>query len=149
MTLWQRVSPWAPVSQLRREVDRLFGDFLPEVNGGERLAGGMYPAVNVWDEGEHLIVEAEVPGLEMKDVEVLMQGAELTIRGERRLPTSDEGKRVVHRRERREGKFVRTIVLPIDIAVDRIEAKLSNGVLTITLPKAESAKARRIEVKGG
>lgn len=147
MMLWQRVTPWAPISQLRREMDRLFGDFLTEGNGGSTHAGRAFPTLNVWDEGERLMVEAEVPGLSMNDLEVVVQGNELTLRGQRKV--ADSEKATFHRRERAGGPFARTITLPVEIAGDKVEASLNQGVLTIVLPKAEAAKARRIEVKGG
>jgi HSP20 family protein len=122
---------------LRREVERLFDSYVP---GG---AGG--PAMNIWEDGDTLHAEVEVPGMTMKDIEVSVIGAELTIKGERK-PMAGE-KLAYHRQERVFGSLSRTLTLPYEINADAVEATLRDGVLTIRLPKAESARARRIAVK--
>ncbi len=134
--------PFTPALELRREMDRLFNMFLPEVF--EPL-GGPYPALNVWEDGERLVAEAEVPGLALNDLEILVRGNELTIQGSRRGVNGDDA--VYHRRERGTGDFVRHLTLPAEIDADKVEATLKDGVLTVILPKSEQARARRITVK--
>jgi len=134
--------PFTPALELRREMDRLFNMFLPEVF--EPL-GSPYPALNVWEDGERLVAEAEVPGLALNDLEILVRGNELTIQGSRKGVNGDDA--VYHRRERGTGDFVRHLTLPVEIDADKVEATLKDGVLTVILPKSEQARARRITVK--
>ncbi|MFQ5429297.1 MAG: Hsp20/alpha crystallin family protein [Phycisphaerae bacterium] len=142
--LLQRMTPLAGFGQLRREMDRLFGEFLPELNGALERSWG-FPAVNVWEDGERMFVEAEVPGLSMKDLDVEVVGSELLLKGRREASGNEDV--TYHRRERGVGEFARRISLPVDIDANQVEAALKDGVLTITLPKAEQAKVKRIEVK--
>jgi len=133
--------------QLRRELDRA----LETANYPLAAFGGIepraFPPVNVWDAGDTLCVEAELPGVHKDDVELLAVGNELTVKGRR--GAQDEQGQTFHRRERALGEFTRTITLPVDVNPDRIEAVLENGVLTLRLPKAEAARPRRIPVKVG
>ena len=141
--LLQRM-PLAGFGQLRREMDRLLGEFLPELDGAlERPLG--FPAVNVWEDDERMFVEAEVPGLSMQDLDVEVVGGELLLKGRREAAGHEDV--TYHRRERGVGEFMRRITLPVDIDANRVEAALKDGVLTITLPKAEQAKVKKIEVK--
>jgi HSP20 family protein len=146
------LSTGLPVSRLRSEADRMFSDVFADLFGGRplfdlrpRCWGRSFPAVNVWEDDEKLYAEAEVPGLKMEDLEILVKGDELTIEGERK-GVEQEGV-AYHRRERGTGSFCSVVQLPVDVDVDRVEANLENGVLTITMPKAESARPRKIEVK--
>ncbi|MCG3136962.1 MAG: Spore protein SP21 [Phycisphaerae bacterium] len=130
-----------PFSQLRREMDRLFDDF----NGNSsEPSRGVLPAINLWDEGERLVVEAELPGVKKEDLEILAAGNELTIRGKRNHSLSE--KTAYHRQERLMGEFARVITLPVEINADQIEATLTDGVLTLRLTKAEQKKPRKITV---
>ena len=106
-----------------------------------RLLGLTFPA---GAEGEGH-VEAELPGMELSDLEILVHGNQLSIKGERPEPSGEEKK--WHRQERGYGKFTRLIELPFDLDQAKVEAELRNGVLSITLPKREESKPRRIEVK--
>jgi HSP20 family protein len=135
------------VNRLREEMDHLFENFFgpgaaTDMPGAGYVRG--FPAVNVWEDGENLYAEAEVPGLTMEDVEVYVVGNDLTIRGERK----ECQQQAFHRRERGVGPFQRVLPLPIAIDADKVEAKLREGVLLIAMPKAEAAKPRKIEVKG-
>jgi len=140
-----------PVSRLRNEIDRAFDNVFgglplrrdPGLRAG--LWGRAYPLVNVWEVDDKLYAEAEVPGLKLDDIEILIHGSELTIQGERK-GVEEEGARY-HRRERGTGAFCSKVDLPVEIDVDKVEATLQNGVLTLTMPKARSALPRKIEVK--
>lgn len=139
-----------PVSRLRNEIDRafdnVFGGFPLRREPGLRAGWGRsYPLVNVWEADDKLYAEAEVPGLKMDDIEILIHGSELTVQGERK-GIDQEGIRY-HRRERGTGTFCSKVDLPVEIDVDKVEATLENGVLTLTMPKAPSALPRKIEVK--
>jgi HSP20 family protein len=101
--------------------------------------------VNVWDDGDSGYVEAELPGLTLDNIEVYVQGNQLTLAGTRQIP-EPQGARW-YRRERSQGSFSRTITLPWDIDADKVEAKFQEGVLTIRLPKSEHAKPRKVTVR--
>lgn len=141
--LFNRSDWMAPFDELRREVDRLFEGF------GRRWDGSLFepafPAVNVWEDDENLYAEAEIPGVKREDLEVYTVGDELTIKG-RREPCSDE-KVSYHRRERGTGEFTRIVTLPAEVKADEVEATYRDGVLTVRMPKAESARPKRITVK--
>jgi len=92
------------------------------------------------------VIDAKLPGLRPEDIEISVEDGRLTIRGERSASSEISGESS-HRVERRYGGFFRSIALPSGIKDDAIEASYDDGVLTITVPKAEQAKPRRIEVK--
>jgi len=129
----------------RNEMERFFKDF--QSGAGERwpLAEPTFPALNVWDDGEGLCAEAEVPGFEMKDLEVTVMNNQLTLKG-RRCVEQDENT-AYHRRERFTGEFIRTMTLPVEVNPDKVDATLKDGVLTVLMPKSQAALARRITVK--
>ena len=139
--LTKPVSRW-PLGELARELDRLFGDFTPE----NLMSHGAQPALNLWEEENNLVAEAEVPGMKLEDLDISVAGNELTIKGERKDETQDA---VFHRRERRFSSFTRVLTLPTDVDADKVEATLRNGVLRIAMPKSETVLPRKIEVKGG
>lgn len=136
-----RLNLWAPYTDLRREVDRLFESF----NGEAGYRGRAFPHVNLWEEGDNLYLEAELPGVSQGDLDISAVGNELTLRGKR---SPRQGENVAyHRQERGVGEFARVVKLPFEVDADKIEATLKDGVLTLTLPKAEAAKARKIKVR--
>jgi len=106
-----------------------------------------FPAVNVWEEGEQLFAEAELPGAKKEELEISVTGDELTIRG-RRGANVAEGTSF-HRRERGVGEFSRTLRLPYDVDAEQVEATLRDGVLLLKLPKTASARPRKIQVQTG
>lgn len=137
-----------PVHRLRDEVERVFGGLLGEAGQLANWAVPRgFPAMNIWQDGEKLYVEAEVPGLGMEDLELTVEGDELTLKGQRRRVEDKEI--AYHRQERGVGTFTRSLTLPVDVDTDKVEATLKDGVLTVVLPKAEAAKPRKIAVKGG
>jgi HSP20 family protein len=147
--VYRRASNVFPVARLRDEVDRLMSDFF-KPNGGERTWGqpvSSFPALNVWEENDVLFAEAEVPGLKSDDLEISVIAGDLTIRG-RRGGQAPEGV-AYHRQERGKGEFNRVLRLPVEVDADKVEATLTDGVLLVKLPKAESAKPRKIKVSPG
>lgn len=144
-----RINGFQPVLRLRENVDRVLneladgGTWCPAVFG---LGRGTFPAVNVWEDDRNLYAEAEVAGLAMENLEVLVHGNELTLQGNR--PEANSEGVTYHRRERGLGEFRRLLRLPVEIDADKVLATLREGVLTITLPKAQSVLPRKIEVKG-
>jgi HSP20 family protein len=142
--LARMMNDFAPLLRLHNDMNRLFEGFfedLPDV----RPYGAGYPALNTWEDGDAVWVEAELPGLTMADLEVLVSGNELTINGRREIAAPQGAS--YHRRERAQGAFSRSLALPWVIDANQVEATLRDGVLTVRLPKAESAKPKRIEVK--
>ena len=138
-----RMNLWAPYTDLRREIDRLF-DAVSGGNGGSARAKA-FPPVNLWEDGDHLYLEAELPGVALNDLDISAAGNELTLRGRRNPPTGESVG--YHRQERGFGEFSRVLTLPADVNPDQIEATLKDGVLALKLPKAETARAHRIKVK--
>ncbi len=137
----------AEMSRLHDEMNRLFDRWSGRQNGGGRMAAGsMYPPLNVWEDEDHLYVEAELPGFDLSDLEIYVTGEnQLNIKGERKEPELKGG--TWHRQERGHGGFSRMIGLPGNVNADKVSAEFKHGVLTVTLPKSEEVKPRRIEVK--
>jgi len=128
---------------MRQEMDRLFRDFS---GGTEPFFSRAFPAVNITEDAENFYVRGELPGIKAEDLDVSVVEGGLLIRGERKLATEDEQANY-HRREREPGFFRRMIALPARVDSTKVSAKVKNGVFTITLPKAEEAKPRKISVK--
>lgn len=140
-----RMNLWAPYGELRRELDRVFDAFSGGNPGAVFGRPRAYPPVNVWEEGDNYYVEAELPGVTEENLDISAMGNELTLHG-RREPRQGE-KLAYHRQERGVGEFTRVVTLPAEVDADKIEATLKDGVLTLTLPKAETARARKIKVR--
>ena len=105
-----------------------------------------YPALDIWQDQNNLYVEAELPGMQINDLEIYVTGEnQLSIRGERKPPTVEGG--AWHRQERGYGQFSRLLTLPCDVKTDQVQAQFKDGVLTLTLPKSEAAKPRRLAIK--
>lgn len=133
------------LGRFQDEVNQLFGRFGLASPRWPGFAPA-YPPVNVWEDADHVYVEAELPGLERDQFEIYVtEGNQLTLQGERRPFEAEQG--VWHRQERGFGKFSRVVVLPAAVEADRVEAHFEHGVLHLTLPKSEAAKPRRITVK--
>jgi HSP20 family protein len=131
--------------RLSEEMDRLFEATTSMLQPLAQESATAWPGLNIWRQGDSIVAEAEVPGFRMDDVEVLAGESGLTIRGER--PDQTPKGATPLRVERGVHRFERTVSLPVEIDAERVEATLNNGVLRVTLPIAESALPRRIEVK--
>lgn len=108
--------------------------------------GGWLPAFDVSETDDEVIVKAELPGMDVKDIDITLTDGLLTIKGERKLEKEDK-KENYHRIERRFGSFSRSLNLGASVQADSIEAGYKEGILTVTLPKAEENKPKKIEVK--
>jgi HSP20 family protein len=126
---------------LLRQFDRLLSDVEPS----SWESGTAYPLVSFDDQGANFVVKAELPGLAEKDLELSATATTLTLRGERKVD-APEGYST-HRNERSAYRFARTFELPTKVDADHVEARLENGVLTVTLPKAPEAQPKQISVK--
>jgi HSP20 family protein len=116
---------------------------LPGVWAGERE---WLPAFDVSETEEEIIVRAELPGMDVKDIDITLTDGLLTIKGERRMEKEENGESY-HRIERQFGSFSRSLNLGVLVKADTIDASYKDGVLTVTLPKAEETKPKRIEVQ--
>lgn len=134
-----------PLNRLRGEMEQLFGGIFDELPIFGAAGSQGVPPLNVWEDADNLYAEAEVPGLPIEDIEILVLGDELSIKGERKA-VSQEGLSY-HHRERGVGTFSRVVRLPVDIDADKVEAVLRDGVLLVTLPKSAASRPRKIEVK--
>ena len=132
----------SPLTELQREVDRLFEDFLP-TNGGNGQS--LYsPAVDLWETEERYVFAFDLPGLTKQDVDITYQDGMLQISGER--PWRQDENLRYHRLERPHGRLFRSIRLGRGVKVEGIQARFDQGVLTVEVPKAEEMKPRRIEI---
>jgi HSP20 family protein len=135
---------FSELNKMRSEMESLFGRLAESLPTG--LGPGVFPLINVTEDNDRLYVRAELPGVKANELEISATGNSLSIGGERKVaPETDVAS--YHRREREAGVFRRTINLPNDIDSNRVEAHYNNGILTVTLPKAEVAKPKQITVK--
>ncbi len=121
----------------------LLGNSLPRPQTF-RFASERFPQVNVSESEDAFTVDAELPGVAPSDVEIVVLGEKLTIKGERKVQ-APEGARML-RRERSLGSFTRVLQFPVELEADKVEAQLKNGVLTIKLTKSPAARPRKIEI---
>jgi HSP20 family protein len=140
----QSLDPTRDVGDIQSEMNRLFDSFFgrPSQVGVERVWA---PAVDLYETTDEVVVSAELPGMNEKDIHLSLTGEMLTIRGERQWPQGVT-QESVYRSERWFGKFERTLALPIPVQSDKVKASYRDGVLTVTLPKVESIKPREIKI---
>jgi HSP20 family protein len=139
--------PFREVFRLRREMDHLWEDYFGSGRRGlQPLQREFAPAVDVKESAEAVVVKAEVPGMDAKDINIAVTGEVLTIKGEKKSER-EEKEENYHLVERTYGSFSRSLVLPAAVDLDRIEAKYDQGVLTVTCPKKEEVKPKAIEIK--
>jgi len=133
-------NPFSEFDQVRREMMRVFDSM---TSAGTR--SGVFPPMNVSQDSDNFYVHAELPGIKASDINVTALRNRVSISGRREIP--QEGDKVsYHRKERAEGEFSRTVTLPGEVAADKVEARYTDGVLRLTLPKAEETKPRQIAV---
>ncbi len=141
-----------PFAAMRREMDRLFDEMtrgfgLPRTSFGE---GVMAPRVDVRETEDAIVVQAELPGVEERDVEIEFADGVLTLRGEKKQEReAEEKERGYYLMERSYGSFLRRIPVPAEVDEDGIRAVFDRGVLTVTLPKRPEAQPKRIAIKTG
>lgn len=135
----------APFWSLRDEMDHLLTRFSDDWNSGW-LTQGFEASLDLSETNDKIEVHLDVPGIKPEEIDVEVSGNQLRITGERKEEQEEKGK-TFHRVERRSGSFSRTVTLPCDVKEDAIEACCDNGVLTISLPKAEAVKCHKVTVK--
>ena len=143
--VFQYRSPFDPIHQLRREMDRLWSNVVGD-NLEPPWAGIVrgHPAVNLWETADAVYAELETPGVKSDQVEISVVGDQLSIKVEQ--PEAEQEGVTYHRRERPVGSFSRLLRLPCPVEAGAVEAELHNGVLTIKLPKTKEARPRKIHV---
>ena len=141
---------WEPMSEmvtLRDAMDRLFSEAFTRPWGlADGTRGSGMPAVDMYQTDDDVIIKAVVPGMKSEDVQISVTGDTLSIKGELK-EENDSREKAYHIREQRWGSFERTITLPTLVKSDKAQAEFENGVLTITLPKAEDVKPKTITIK--
>jgi HSP20 family protein len=141
LSRWQPFS-WSPLREFQEEMQLVRERFAA---GSRPALSDSYPPVNIWADSDKVYAEAELPGTQLDHLEIYVtEENRLTIQGERRQRELDKG--VWYGQERGFGQFSRTIVLPVKVDADKVQARLEHGVLLVTLPKNEAARPRRIRV---
>ncbi len=146
-----RWNPWNELFSLHDQMDQLFNEAFGSFSGARRSGGEQAPMtlpIDIRQTGEAYVLEASVPGFRPEDVEVTLDQNVLTISGTQRSE-SEEQRGGWIRRERRTGSFHRQVVLPAEVRADEISAGFENGVLTVTVPRAQKAQPKRIPVAAG
>lgn len=148
MTTIVRWDPYREMQAFQDRVGRVFNDFLTRGSRGEEdnISGSWFPAVDVRESADALELQAELPGIDPKDVQISVEDGVLSIRGSRNFEKATEGE-TYHRVERSYGAFERTFTLPSNVDTAKIKAIYRLGVLNLTLPKREEAKPRSISIK--
>jgi HSP20 family protein len=141
-----RWEPLGGIMSLRRDMDRLFEDFFDRSPFRAGQEGMNEPAIEVADAGDHIAVKMQVPGIEKEKLQLEIANDTLTIKGEMQEEDKQEEKHY-YRREFRYGAFSRTIPLPTGVQEDQAKAQLKDGVLTVTVPKGEQNKTKRITIE--
>jgi len=131
---------FSEMERLRREMNGLFSNY------GQTSGSATYPLMNVYDEKDNIIVAAELPGFVKDQVDITFSDGILTVSGKQQ-PLAKTKNMTVVRKERPEGDFEKTVRLPTKIKLDAIKASFSNGILTITMPKAEEVKPKTIAIE--
>jgi len=143
----RRGDVFGELTRMQEEMNRFFDDFFGEQRRG--LAEGAWlPAVDVSETESELVVRAELPGMSHEDIEINVQDNVLTLKGEKKQEKKEE-KENFHRLERSYGSFSRSFSLPAGVKPDDIKATFKDGVLQVTMPKAEEAKAKKIAITAG
>ncbi|UCC24580.1 MAG: Hsp20/alpha crystallin family protein [Gemmatimonadales bacterium] len=145
LTPWSRaLSPWEELDKMQERVNRVFGLTTPTFFGEEPL--GWKPNVNLKEEDGEYLLTAELPGLELKDIEVDVDRDNLTLKGEKKTEFEERKEGRWHICERSYGSFERSFTLPRAVEADKVKASFDNGILTVHLPKRKEAMGRKIEI---
>lgn len=138
------------LESLQEDMNRVFGGWQAGSEGRARRRSwpgrSVYPLLNVWSSAEGAVIDAELPGVDPKDVDISVKGDEVTLRG--RVNTEKpEGNPTCHRCERPSGDFARTLQLPFRAEAGAVKAQYRNGLLRLTVPRSEEEKPKRIEIE--
>ncbi len=150
LTRWQRpqMAMWpgfGRLTDLRDEIDRLFEAPLSELAHTSQILSGWTPALDVYEDKDNVYVRVELPGMKKEDIELSLHNGSLSVSGERKSDDAFKNAEV-YREERFFGRFQRTVTLPTPVQSDKVKAQYKDGILTVSLPKAEEAKPKHIEL---
>lgn len=140
-----KYNPFADVDDFPTGL-RVFQDTVNRLMSDQATARPWAPAVDILETENDLVLKADVPGVELKDIDIQLENGTLTLKGERKFET-EEAKKGFHRMERSYGSFVRYFTVPETVDAEHVHADYHNGVLTVTLPKKEIAKPKAIKVQ--
>jgi HSP20 family protein len=141
-----KYDPFRELRNLQDEMTRLFVGVAPR--GREEMAGGSWiPSVDIYEDKDKLVLEADLPGLNRDDFDISVENNVITLKGERKFENKVEGDNY-HRVERSYGAFSRSFTLPQTVTAESAAAEFENGILRVSLPKREETKARKIEIGG-
>ena len=143
-----RWEPFREVARMQDELNRIFDDRYWKYRGNqeELSVGGFLPPVDVYEDQEMLVLTAELPGIDPKDVDVRVENGVLTFKGERKMEKEDKKENYL-RIERAYGAFSRSFTLPSSVDPDKVKAEFKHGLLRLNLQKREESKPRSIKVK--
>jgi HSP20 family protein len=142
LTTWR---PFRELEKMRTDMDRLWETFF-EGRPKVRELGGWVPSIDVSETKNDLVVKAELPGMDPKDIDISLNDGYLTLKGEKKQER-EEKEENYHYIERSYGSFTRSVQLPKEVKRDKITASYKNGILKITLPKSEEAKKKDVKIK--
>lgn len=140
---------YSPFTELQRQMNELFGSFFddtPSLFNGHGIAGGFAPKFDISETDKAIEVNAELPGMEEKDIDISIENNVLSIRGEKRSEEKKDEKNY-HLTERSYGTFQRRFSLPEGVDLDKVKAKFNNGVLTMELPKTAESRKKVTKIK--
>jgi HSP20 family protein len=143
-----RYEPLELLNQLKREVNRLFDTTLGDEQGGDFTSRNWTPAVDIKEEPDRFILQADLPGVDAKDIEITMENGVLTLKGQRAFEEKEE-KDTYRRLERVRGTFLRRFSLPDVVEAEQISARSKQGVLEVVIPKGKAAQPRKISIETG
>ena len=144
MAMLTRWDPFRELARVQEEMNRALGDERSQFRGADSV--GWTPSCDIYEDGEEIVVRAELAGVEPKDVEVRFENGVLTLKGERTLEKAEKRENY-HRVELSYGTFTRAFSLPASIDAEKIRAESKNGVLHVHLPKKPEAKPKSIQVE--
>jgi HSP20 family protein len=141
-----RFEPFRELVSLQDRLNRLFNEsYRPQGEDDWALGGTWAPAVDIYEHENNIVIKAELPGVDPKDVDIRLDNNVLTVQGERKLD-NEVKKENYHRVERSYGAFTRSFTLPTTVDPGGIKAEYKDGVLRVTLPKREEAKPKQIQI---
>jgi HSP20 family protein len=149
LTVWKplrEITPFRDFERMRRDMDRMWDSFFERGTLRGKEGREWLPSLDVAETKNEIVVKAEVPGLDPKDIDISLSDGLLTIKGEKKQER-EEKEENYHLVERSYGSFTRSIRLPNEVQSDKIKASYKNGVLKVVLPKSEEAKKKEVKIK--
>lgn len=140
-----RWDPFRDLESLQEDVNRLFQESMARPRREAPAARVWAPPVDVVEDGDRITVKAELPGMKREDIDIELNGDQLTIRGERKFETEEKKENFV-RVERTYGRFQRTFTIGVPVKADEVKASYKDGILEVAIPKSEETKPKKVDV---